>query len=322
MMDRRTFLAANLVVFAAPLAAEAQPARTVSRVGFLRVGSIPPAFIDGFRQGLRELGYVEGQNITIEYGLAQTAAQLPAVASRLVRLEVDVLLASGVPSVLPAKNATKTIPVVFVAAMDPVATGVVASLPRPGANVTGLTVMSADLTGKRIQLLKELLPKMSRIALLVRPSSPEASHYVREADRAAKTLGASLQVLSAVDFAELEAAFPAFRGASVLIWSDDAVFTAHRTEIAQLAVKNRIPTICGLQEVVRAGALMGYGADTRQLYRLAATYVDKILKGARPADLPIEQPSTFKFAINLRTAKALGLTIPPSLLQRADEVIQ
>jgi putative ABC transport system substrate-binding protein len=311
-----------LVLMGAPLAAEAQPTGKVSHVGFLRFGSTPPAFIEGFRHGLRELGYVEGQNIVIEYGFAQSAAELPDVAAGLVRRKVDVLVASGVPSVLPAKNATSTIPVVFVAAIDPVAAGVVASLGRPGGNVTGVTVMQAVLTGKRLELLKELLPKLSRIAVLVRAASPAAAQYVQEAEVAARTLGISLQVLTVREPRDLEGAFSAAQGASALLQSDDAVFTAHRIQIAELALKNRLPTVSGLREVVEAGGLMAYGAHTGELHRRAATYVDKILKGAKPADLPVEQPTRFELVINLKTAKALGLAIPQSLLLRADEVIQ
>ncbi len=311
-----------LVVLGAPLAAQAQQAGKVSRIGFLRVGSTPPAFIEGFRQGLRELGYVEGQNIVIEYGLAQNAGHLPDVAAGLVRLKVDVLVASGIPSVLPAKNATSTIPVVFVAAIDPVAAGVVASLARPGGNVTGVAVNQVELTGKRLELLKELVPKVSRVAVLVRAGSPAAAQYVTYAEPAARILGTSLQVLTVREPHELAGAFSAARGASALIQSDDAVFTAHRTQIAELALKNRLPTVSGLREFVEAGGLMAYGAHTGDLHRRAATYVDKILKGAKPADLPVEQPTKFELVINLKTAKALGLGIPQSLLLRVDEVIQ
>jgi putative ABC transport system substrate-binding protein len=318
----KDIILAFVLVLTAPLVADAQQVGNVSRLGFLRFGSTPPAYIDGFRQGLRELGYVEGQNITIEYGLAQSAAQLPSVAAELVRLKVDVLVASGVPSVLPAKNATSTIPVVFIAAIDPVAAGVVASLSRPGGNVTGVTVMQADLTGKRFELLKELLPKLSRIALLVRAASPAAAEYVQAADLAARTLGTPLQVLTVREPRDLEGAFSAAQGASALIQSDDAVFTAHRTQIAELALKNRLPVVSGLREYVEAGGLMSYGAHTGDLHRRAATYVAKILNGAKPADLPVEQPTKFELVINLKTAKALGLRIPQSLLLRADEVIQ
>ena len=309
-----------LALLGAPLTAEGQQAGKVARIGVLRVESIPPAFIDGFRQGLRELGYVEGQNITIEYGLAQNVAQLPNVAAQLVRLKVDVLVASGIPSLLPAMNATSTIPVVFVVALDPVAAGLIPSLGRPGGNVTGVAIMHEALTGKRMELLKELLPTLSRIAILVRPTSPAATQYVREAEIAARALRIPLQVLTVREPDDLEGALSKARGA--LILSDDAVFTAHRAHIAALALKHRLLLVSGIRDVAEAGALMAYGADNRESYRRAATFIDKILKGAKPGDLPVEQPTRFQLVINLKTAKALGLTIPQSLLLRADEVIQ
>lgn len=301
--------------------AEAQQAGKVNRIGFLRVGPPPTTWIEGFRQGLRELGYLEGQNITIEYGLARSPAQVPDVAAELVRLKVDVLVASGTPSVLPARNATSTIPVVFVAAIDPVATGVTASLARPGGNVTGVTAMHADLTGKRLELLKELLPKLSRIAVLVR-DHPGHAQYVQEAELAARTLGMKLQVLAVRDPRDFEGAFSAARGASAVLLVDDAMFTAHRTQLAELALKNRLPTMYGFSDMVEAGGLMAYGPHYEELYRRAATYVDKILKGRKPADLPVEQPIKFELVISLKTAKQIGLTIPPNLLARADRVIK
>ena len=304
------------------LAAEAQQAGKVNRIGFLRFGHVPPTYIEGFRQGLRELGYIEGQDITIEYGLAQSTAQLPDVAAELIRRKVDVLVASGTPSVLPAKNATSTIPVMFVAAIDPVAMGVVASLARPGGNVTGVSAVHADLTGKRLQLLRELLPKLSGIAFLVRATSPATAQYVKEAELAARTLGVQLRVLAVRDSSDFEGAFSEALGASALLVVDDAVMTAHRTQIAELALKNRLPTMYGLSEMVEAGGLMSYGPHYGDLYRRAAMHVHKILKGAKPADLPVEQPTKFELVVNLKTAKALGLTIPQSVLLRADEVIE
>jgi putative ABC transport system substrate-binding protein len=304
------------------LAAEAQQAGKVNRIGFLRFGHVPPTYIEGFRQGLHELGYIEGQDITIEYGLAQSTAQLPDVAAELVRRKVDVLVASGTPSVLPAKNATSTIPVMFVAAIDPVAMGVVASLARPGGNVTGMSAVHADLTGKRLQLLRELLPKLSEIVFLVRATSPATAQYVKEAELAARTLGVQLRVLAVRDSSDFEGAFSEALGASALLVVDDAVMTAHRTQIAALALKNRLPTMYGLSEMVEAGGLMSYGPHYGDLYRRAATHVHKILKGAKPADLPVEQPTKFELVVNLKTAKALGLTIPQSVLLRADEVIE
>jgi putative ABC transport system substrate-binding protein len=321
-MERRRFMAViagGLV--AAPVAA-AQQAGKVYRVGFLRVGPPPPSFIEPFREGLRELGYVEGQSIIIEYGLAESVAQLPELAAKLLRLKVDVLVASGTPSVVPARNATSMSPVVFVAAIDPVATGVVASLARPGGNVTGVSAVHADAMGKRMQLLKEVLPKASRIAIMVRATSPATAQYVKEAEVAARTLGMQLQILPMRDPGDFEGAFSSAKGASALLQVDDAMLTANRTQIADLALKTRLPTISGLSETVEAGGLMSYGPHYGDLYRLAATQVHKILKGAKPADLPVEQPTKFELVINLRTAKALGLTIPPSLLRRADQIIQ
>ena len=321
-MNRRDTVLALLALSAAPLTAGAQQTGKVHRIGLLRVGSPPPGFIEPFRQGLRELGYVEGQSIIIEYGLAENVAQLPELAARLLRLKVDVLVASGTPSVVPARNATSTVPVVFVAAIDPVATGVVTSLARPGGNVTGVSAVHADAVGKRLQLLKELLPKASRIAFMVRATSPATAQYVKEAELAARTLGMQLQILAVRDAGDLEGAFASAQGASALLTVDDAMLTAQRTRIADLALKNRLPTISGFSEMVEAGGLMSYGPHYGDLYRQAAAQVHKILKGTKPADLPVEQPTKFELAINLKTAKALGMTIPQSVLLRADRVIE
>jgi putative ABC transport system substrate-binding protein len=278
--------------------------------------------MEGFRRGLRELGYVEGQTFTIEYGLARNATQLPELAAELVRRKVDVLLASGTPSVLPAKNATHTIPVVFVAAIDPIATGVVTSLARPGGNITGVTAVHADVTGKRLELLKELLPKLSRVALLVRATSPASAQYVKEAGLAAQTLGMQLKVLTVNEPSDFEGAISAAQDSSALLVVDDAVLTTHRDRIAELALKNRIPTMYGLSEMVVVGGLMAYGPHYGNMYYRAADQVHKILKGAKPADLPVEQPMRFELVINLKTAKTLGLSIPQSMLIRADRVIE
>ena len=321
-MNRRDTVLALLALSAAPLTAGAQQTGKVHRIGLLRVGSPPPGFIEPFRQGLRELGYVEGQSIIIEYGLAEKVAQLPELAARLLRLKVDVLVASGTPSVVPARNATSTVPVVFVAAIDPVATGVVTSLARPGGNVTGVSAVHADAVGKRLQLLKELLPKASRIAFMVRATSPATAQYVKEAELAARTLGIQLQILAVRDSGDLEGAFAPAQGASALLTVDDAMLTAQRTRIADLALKNRLPTISGFSEMVEAGGLMSYGPHYGDLYRHAAAQVHKILKGTKPADLPVERPTKFELVINLKTAKALGMTIPQSVLLRADRVIE
>jgi putative ABC transport system substrate-binding protein len=322
-MDRRRFLLTSLAgAFAVPIGAGAQQGGHVNRIGFLRVGPPPAAWIEGFRQGLRELSYVEGQNIMLEFGVAQSAEQLPDMAAKLVRLKVDVIVASGTPSVLPAKNATRTIPIVFVAAIDPVAAGVTASLARPGGNVTGVTAMHADLIAKRLGLLRELLPKLSRFAVLARATSPATAQYVKEAELAAQTLGVRLHVVPVNGPGDLAGALRAIQGGSALVVADDAVFTAHRIQIAELALKHRLPTTYGFSEMVEAGGLMAYGPHYGDMYRRAAIQVHKVLQGAKPAELPVEQPVRFELAINLKTAKALGLTITPSLLARADQVIE
>jgi putative ABC transport system substrate-binding protein len=290
----------------------AQQTGKIHRVGMLRVGLTPPNWIESFRKGLRELGYVEGQSVVIEFGLAKTAGQLPELAAELIQRKVDVIFASGTPSVMPAKGAG--IPVVFVAAIDPVAAGVAASLPKPGGNVTGVSAVHADVTGKRLQLLQELIPKLSKIALLVRSTSPAAPQYVKEAQDAARILGIELQILGVRDPDEFEIAFGSAQAAGALIVSDDAVFTAQRIRIAELALKNRLPTIYGFGDMVEAGGLMAYGPHYGDLYRRAATHVHKILTGAKPADIAIEEPTKFEMVINLKTAKALGLDMPPPFL--------
>ena len=323
MIPRRAFLAtATVALLAAPGAARAQQVKKVPRIAMFRLGPFPPSWIESFWQGLRELGYVDGENIIVEYGLAQSMAQLPDVADRLVRLKVDVLVASGTASVMPARNATSTIPVVFVAAIDPVAAGVVASLARPGGNITGVSAALADQMGKRFGFLKELLPKLSRVAFLVRDPSPMTARYVKEAELAARSLGTQLQILTVRDPSDFERAFNAAQGASALLHVDDVMFTNHRVQIATLALKNRLPAMSGQKEFAEAGGLITYGPNARTLYRRAATLVHKILNGAKPADLPVEEPTEFELAINLRTATALGLAIPRSLLVRADTVIE
>ena len=310
-----------LGLLAAPFAAEAQQAGKVYSIGFLRLGPPPTTWFENLRQGLRELGYIEGQNLSFEYGIARSPAQLPDLAADLVRRKVDVLVASGTPSVLPARNATKEIPVVFVASIDPIATGVVQSLARPGGNVTGVTSMYADVIGKRLELLKELLPRVSKVAVLAR-DHPGHVKYVQEARIAAKALGIPLQVLIVHEARDLEEAFSAARGASAVLQLDDALFTANRTQVAQLALKYHLPAMVGHRELVEVGGLVAYGAHYPYLYQRAAAFVDKILKGTKPANLPVEQPMKFELVLNLKTAKALGLNISPSLLFRADEVIE
>jgi ABC-type uncharacterized transport system substrate-binding protein len=321
-MRRREFLTLlGCAAITGPIAA--QEVTKIKRVGFLRVGPPPAAFISGFQQGLRELGLVEGQHFVIEYKLAPSAAQMPDAAAELVRRGVDVIVASGTPSVMPARDAAGRIPVVFVATMDPVAVGLVSSLARPGHNVTGLTSISGDLIAKRLQLVRELLPNVASIALLVRDSSPTAAQYVEESRTAARNLALELQILTERSPNDLGAiVVAAARRSGALVVADDAEFTSLRVQIAELALRNRLPTVFGLREMVEAGGLMGYGASFAELYRRAASHVHKILQGAKPADLPVEQPIKFEFVLNARTAKALGLEISPTLLARADEVIE
>ena len=321
-MSRRAFLYGAIGVLAAPRGAETQQTAKTYRVGFLRNGPPPDTFIEGLRRGLRDLGYVEGQNVSIEYGLADSADQLPNAAAHLVRLNVDVILASGTPPVPVAKSASQTIPVVFVASIDPVATGIVASLARPGGNVTGFVGIHSDLMGKRLELLREAVHKLSRVAVLSQATNPGNAQYLRQAELSARALGVQLQLLTVRDAGDFERVFSEARGASGLIQLDDVIFTSHRKQVVELAVKYQLAAMYGFKEFVHAGGLMAYGPDYPDLYRRAATYLDKIFKGAKPADLPIEQPTKFELVINLKTARALRLSLPPSLLARADQVIE
>jgi len=326
-IHRRTFLGGFLLsVLVAPLAAPAPaqqlPGRT-ARIGFL--GDVPSFLDDAFRQGLRELGYVAGQNIAIEHRAPEWKYErLPGLAAELVRLKVDVIVAASPPATEAAKQATSTIPIVFTVSGDPVAEGFVASLARPGGNLTGLATISPELVGKQLEMLKTVAPKISRVAVLQNPSQQSHLSAVRQAEDAARALGVQLQVLKARTPSEIEAAFAAMRSqrAGGVLVLRDAVFRAHRAQIVALAAKGRLPAVYGLREEVEAGGLMAYGASVPQLFRRAAIYVDKILKGAKPADLPVEQPTKFELVINMKTAKALGLTIPQSILVRADEIIQ
>ena len=328
MTTRRAFIG-TLAVFllAAPLAAEAQAPAKVPRIGFLSVRSLADNthLLEAFRQGLRELGYVEGQNVAIEYRYAEERPErLPALAAELVRLKVDVIVTGGAPAPEAAKQATSTIPIVFAVAGDPVAVGLVASLARPGGNITGLANMAPEVVGKQLELLKEVVPRVSRVSVLQNPGNRGSAVVLREAEGAARTLGLQLHTVRARTPVEIDAAFAAMRSqhtGGVLVLRD-GLFLAQRTQIAALAAKNRLPAVYGFREQAEAGGLMAYGASVPLMYRRAATYVDKILKGAKPADIPVEQPTKFELVINLKTAKALGLTIPPSLLQRADELIQ
>jgi putative ABC transport system substrate-binding protein len=321
-MRRRQFIALLGSSAGWPLASRAQQMGKTHRVGFLRVGQPPASFVEGFRRGLRDQGLVEGQNIVVEWGLAPSVAKLPDTLAELIRLRVEVLLASGTSSVLLTRDAAGTVPVVFVAAVDPVAMGLVPGLARPGGTVTGITTVAEELNGKRLQLLQQLIPNLSNVAFLVRTDSPATTEHTKLAEHAARTLGVRLHIIAVRDQSEIEKAFSATLGAGALLVVDDSVFTAQRANIAELALKNRLPTMFGHRDMVLAGGLMTYGPDYGDLYRHAAEHVHKILKGTKPSDLPVQQPTKFEFVINLKTAKALGLEVSPTLLATADEVIE
>ena len=330
MIDRRTFLAgAGAALLATPLAAEAQQAAKVARIGYLALNLAASAHLtEAFRQGLRDLGYVEGRNLVIEYRDAEGKPErFPALAAELVALKVDVIVAGGTPLVLTAKQATKTIPIVFATAADPVGSGLVTSLARPGGNVTGLSVLLPELVGKRLEQLKQAVPGVSRVAVLWQPGGHDErtdKDILKEAEVAARALGVRLQFVEARGPTDFDRAFSDMtraRADAVTVQSTN-IFFIERRRLLALAAKNRLPAMYLVREFVDAGGLMSYGPNVADLFRRAAIYVDKILKGAKPADLPVEQPTKFELVINLKTAKALGLTIPPSLLARADEVIQ
>jgi len=315
-------LAALIVSMSAPAIAWAQPTGKVYRIGFVRAGRPPDTFIAGLEQGLRERGYVAGRDVAIEYRSTDgNLDQLPGLIGELLRLKVDVILASAAPAALAAQKATKSVPIVFVGATDPVALGLVSSLARPGGNVTGISITPADLAGKRLEVLKELVPGLKRVAVLWRPANPSNPVQLKGAEAAAGALGVQLQLLPVSGPDDLDAAFKAIRGADALLQLDDPLLLGNRTRITELANRHRLRAMYGFREIVEAGGLMSYGANLQDLYRRSATYVDKIFKGTKPVDLPVEQPTKFDFVINMRTAKALGVTIPPSLLVRA-ELIQ
>jgi putative ABC transport system substrate-binding protein len=325
-MDRRMFLgtlAGGLL--AAPLAAGAQQAGKVYRIGYLAPDSGPSLSSEAFRQGLRDLGWVEGRNIVIEYRWAGGRRErLADLATELVQLKVDIILGSTTPGALAAKKATKTIPIVIPVSNDPVGSGLVESLARPGGNVTGFSFIAQDMTQKRLELLKEVDPGITRVAALLNPTHPRSAAELSEGEVAARELGMQLQVLAVRNPTELESAFSAVitERADGLIVLSDRLFFNIRGRLAEFAAGRRVPSIHYAKEFVEAGGLMSYGPNTTDMYKRAAILVDKILKGAKPADLPVEQPTKFDLVINLKTARALGLTIPPSLLPRADQVIE
>ena len=312
------------LVLAVPLAAEAQSPR-VPRIGVLSPGTPGPSpLLDAFRQGLRELGYVEGQNIAIEYRFDEAKpARLPDLAAELVSLKVDVILTINTPATQAAKNATTTIPIVFTYVADPAP--LVASLGRPGGNITGLTTLAAELSGKRLELLKEALPGLSRVAVLLNSTIPISARMFKEAERASVRLGIQLQSLGVRAPDEIPNAFKIAtrdRAGALFVLEEVSMITRHRARILELAMKHRLPAASVYREFVEAGGLLSYGASLGDLFRRSAIYVDKILKGAKPGELPVEQPTKLELVINMKTAKALGLTIPPSFLARADQVLE
>jgi putative ABC transport system substrate-binding protein len=314
-----------LALLGAPLAAEGQQPGKVARIGILSPSPANAGRVEAIQQGLRVLGYVEGRSIAIEYREAKTEADLPALATELVRLGVDVIVTAGSASIRPAMRATMTIPIVMVADnADPVNAGYVTSYARPGGNVTGLTGLSPDVTAKRMELLKEAVPGMSRVAVLRNPVSPDRDTLWSETTTAARALGLQLHALDVTNPDQLESLFEAaVRGrAQGIIVIRDPLTNTLRPRIIGLAAQHRLPAMYASREFVDAGGLMVYGSNVFDLYRRTAAYVDKILKGAKPSELPVERAEQLELVINLKAAKAIGLTIPPAVLARADEVIQ
>ena len=322
-MTRRTIgllVTLILAILMAPLAAAPRPTK-LPRIGIIE----DSPYWGAFRQGLRDLGYVEGQNIVIEERRAEgQLKRLPTLAVELVRLEVDVIVTAGTPGTLAAKQATTTIPIVMAISGDPVRVGLVASLARPGGNVTGLSLLGAELAAKRLQLLKEVIPTLSRVTVLSNPANLGVVPHIEELEAGARVLGVALQSEAVRSPHEFESAFAAImkERPDALLLTADSLHQLHVGGILDFAARSRLPVISNVKENVIAGALMSYGTSIPELFRHAATFVDKILKGAKPADLPVEQPTKVELVINLKTAQALGLTIPPFLLFQADEVIR
>jgi putative ABC transport system substrate-binding protein len=317
--------------FVMPLAVEAQPSAHVPRIGFLsgRVNpssTTPDASADAFRQGLRDLGYIEGQNILVEYRYAEAQEErLPTLVAELVQLQVDVLVSPSIPAILAAKQATTTIPIVMVMNVDPVATGIVASLARPGGNITGFIRLTRELSGKCLELLTEVVPTLSRVGVLVDADSADSAQALKEYEAAARALKITLQAL------EVRSANPDFEGAfhaaaqgrvSALITVRTALLINYRKQIADLVIKHRLPSMSEGRDFVEAGGLMSYASNDAESFKRAAYYVDKILKGAKASDLPIEQPTKFELIINLKAAEQIGLTIPPHVLAWADKILR
>jgi putative ABC transport system substrate-binding protein len=328
VIDRRTFLAGTgAVLLVAPFAAWTEPVKKPWRIGYLSGGSSPvmAPYVAAFREGLRNRGLIEGENIVVEYRWADgNNEKLPALAGELVALKVDLLVASGTPAAVAAKRATSQIPIVFTTVSDPVASGLVASLARPGGNATGWSTILPDMGGKLLGLIREAVPSASRIAALANPTNPGTVLQLKAMRDQAPSLGVTIQSVEVPTPASLDAAFSTMGSArpDILVTLFDTVTLSNRGRIVEFAARHRIPAIYQLKEFADAGGLMSYGPSLQSMLRRTAIYVERILKGAKPADLPVEQPTTFELVINLKTAKALDLTIPPSVMGRADEVIQ
>ena len=316
-----------MMLLAVGVTAQAQQPARIHRIGILSPvsGSVFPARVEAFRQRLRQLGYVEGKNILIEYRYAEGKRErLPDLAAELVRLKVDIIVTIGPSATLAAKKASGTIPIVIASAADPVGTGLVSSLAQPGGNITGLSLMAPDLDGKRLELLKEAFPKVVRVAFLWQPGGTRGNLTLTEMEAAAKALGLKLLSLQVRGLDDFEGAFARAKKerAQALITTTGGLINTQRRQVLDFAAKNRLPAIYHYSEFVEAGGLMSYGPDNTDLWRRAADFVDKILKGAKPADLPVQQATKFEFVVNLNAAKQIGLTIPQRVLARADRVIR
>lgn len=322
-MDRRRFVLVALAAIGVPDIAGAQQSRKIPKIGVMMVLPIPNALMKSFGERLRELGYVEGQNIQVEYRSADGRPErFPALAAEFVRLNVDVIVSGGgAPAVRAARQATSTIPIVFPALADPIAIGAVNSLARPGGNVTGISMRDSEMSAKRLQLLREILPKLKRVAVL---RDPKGAAEADALQNAARSLGIELQLFVASIPEQFDAAFDAARkaNAEALIVLPSGTFAAHHQLLVDLAMRNRMASVWEQRQFTDAGGLLSYGPDFQDNWRIAARYVDRILKGAKPAEMPVEQATKFELTINLKTAKVLGITIPNSLLVRADQVIQ
>jgi putative ABC transport system substrate-binding protein len=321
-----SLVALSLTLMLVSSNSEAQEPRKPIRIGVLTLGFAPSTRpIKAFRQGLREHGYVEGRNIALEFRFADGRTdRLAALATELIGLKVDIVVTESNVAALAAKRATQTIPIVMAVAGDPLKAGVVASLARPGGNITGLTLIHPEVSGKRLALLKEAVPKIGLVAVMWNPTNPAALEFLRQTEEASRSVGVQLQAIEVRNPGELTGAFDAVTTArpSALISLGDGMLWSVRTRIVDFALKNRLPGVFPERDFPEAGGLMSYGPDVAANFQRAAVFVDKILKGAKPGDLPIEQPTKFELVINLKTAKALGLAIPPSLLLRADQVIE